>query len=195
MIDELKDKALKEGVPIIKDEGLSFLLAFIEEHQSKQILELGSAVGYSAIMMARLGQDIHVDTIEKDEQMYLQAVRNIQAEGLEKQIRIFFQPIEEYRSDKLYDLIFVDAAKAQYGKYLEMFLDNLADDGYMLFDNMMFHGLVADPESIRSRSLRGLVRKIRAFSEKVQNDERFDIMRFDDVGDGILVLSRRKSGR
>lgn len=194
MIEEIKTKALKEGVPIIKDEGLAFLLNYIEEHDCKEILELGTAVAYSAIEMASLSKDIHIDTIEKDEEMYTQAIANIKEAGLEDQIDAWFMPIEKFRSDKLYDLIFVDAAKAQYGRYTEQFLDNLKQDGAMIYDNMIFHGLVYDVDNISSRSLRNLVKKIIKFSEMVHNDERFDIMKFDNIGDGILVLTRRKSG-
>ena len=194
MIDEIKTKALEEGVPIIRDEGLAFLLNYIEEHGCRQILELGTAVAYSAIQMASLSKDIHIDTIEKDEKMYEQALVNIKESGLAEQIDVFFMPIEEFSSDRKYDLIFVDAAKAQYGKYTEQFLDNLSEDGAMIYDNMVFHGLVYDIENISSRSLKNLVKKIVKFSEMVHNDERFDIMEFDNIGDGILVLTRRKSG-
>lgn len=193
MSDEIKDKALRDGVPIIKDEGLAFLLETIERYGYRQILELGTAVGYSAMAMARLRKDIHVDTIEKNEEMYLQAQENIRNEGLEGQIELFFMPIEDFHTDKRYDLIFVDAAKAQYGKYLEMFVGNLEDGGRFFFDNMVFHGLIYEQESIASRSLRSLVRKINAFREQVHNDERFDIIFYDNIGDGILLLSRRKN--
>ena len=192
-INEVKEKALKEGVPIIKDEGLAFLLNYIEEHKCKQILELGTAVGYSAMHMARLSKDIHIDTIEKDEAMYQQAIKNIDEAGLSDQIKVHFTPIEEFDTDQMYDLIFVDAAKAQYGKYMEKFLRNLKEDGAMVFDNMIFHGLIYDVENIASRNLRNLVKKIVKFRELVHNDTRFDIMEFDTIGDGIFVLTRRKS--
>ena len=192
MIEEIKTKALKEGVPIIKDEGLAFLLNYIKEHNCKQILELGTAVGYSAMEMAKLDKDIHIDTIEKNEEMYHQAVKNIEENKLDDQIDVHFMPIEEFSTDKKYDLIFVDAAKAQYGKYLEQFLDNLKEDGYMLFDNMIFHGLIYETERISSRNLRNLVSKINKFRDMVQKDERFDIMMNDNVGDGVWVLTRRK---
>ena len=192
MIGDLKDKALKEGVPIIKDEGLAFLLNLIREKKAGDILELGTAVGYSAIMMAELDEGIRVDTIEKDEERYRQALDNVASCGLEGKIRLYHREIEGFVPDKSYDLIFVDAAKAQYGRYLEQFIGYLRPDGVMVFDNMIFHGLIYDVDSIRSRSLRSLVRKIRAFREQVQNDERFDIMLFDNIGDGILVLTRRK---
>ena len=193
-IENIKEKALKEGVPIIKDEGLAFLLNLIRERNCKDILELGTAVGYSAIHMAKLDKDIRIDTIEKVKEMYEQAVANIEKEGLEKQIAFHFCPIEEYETDKMYDLIFVDAAKAQYGRYMEKFLPNMKKDGVMVFDNMIFHGLIYDVENITSRNLRNLVRKIIKFREFVHNDERFDIMIFDNIGDGILVLTWRKSG-
>ena len=192
-IEEIKEKALEEGVPIIKDEGLAFLLNVIETHHCKDILELGTAVGYSAIQMARIRPDIRIDTIEKDEEMYRQAAANIQREGLEQRIFVHCLPIEEYRSDRMYDLIFVDAAKAQYGKYLEQFLPSLKQDGIMFFDNMVFHGLIYQTDAIASRSLRSLVKKIVKFREKVLNDERFDIILFDSIGDGILILTRRNS--
>ncbi len=194
MIDEIKKEALEKGVPIIKDEGLAFLLNYIEEHGCRQILELGTAVGYSSMEMAGLSKDIHIDTIEKNKEMYEQAVANIRNSGLEDQISVYFMPIEEFETDRKYDLIFVDAAKAQYGKYMEKFLDNLNEDGAMIFDNMVFHGLIYEVEKISSRNLRNLVKKIIKFRELVQNDKRFDIIKFDDIGDGILVLTRRKSG-
>ena len=160
MIDEIKNEALEKGVPIIKDEGLSFLLDFIKEHNSKDILELGTAVGYSAMNMARLDKDIHIDTIEKKEDMYCQAIKNIKDNGLDNQIDVHFGPIEEYKTDRMYDLIFVDAAKAQYGKYMEQFLPNLKQEGYMLFDNMIFHGLIYKVEEIGSNPAVGSSYKI-----------------------------------
>ena len=190
-IARIKEKALEEGVPIIKDEGLAFLLNVIEERNCKDILELGTAVGYSSIQMAKTDEKIRIDTIEKNEEMYLQAVENIRNEKLDGRIFVHFTPIEEYRTDRRYDLIFVDAAKAQYGKYLEQFLPNLKEDGIMFFDNMVFHGLIYEVDTITSRSLRALVKKIIKFREKVLNDERFDIIMFDSIGDGILILTRR----
>ena len=192
MIDSIKTKALKEGVPIIKDEGLAFLLNLIKENNYKEILELGTAVGYSAMNMAKLADDIHIDTIERNPVMYEQAIKNIKDNGLNSQITVYFSDIDDFNTEKKYDLIFVDAAKAQYGKYLEHFLANLKDEGVMFFDNMIFHGLIYDVEAIESRSKRALVRKIVKFREAVQKDERFDIIVKDSIGDGIFVLSRRK---
>ena len=193
-VKEIREEALKEGVPVIKDEGLAFLLNYIREHHCQRILELGTAVAYSAISMAETDPSVHVDTVEKDPSMVEQALQNISHAGLTDRISVFFMPIEEFHTDEMYDLIFVDAAKAQYGRYLEQFLPNLKGDGAMIFDNMVFHGLIYEADEIHSRSLRSLVKKIIKFRELVHNDERFDIMMFDNIGDGITVLTRRKSG-
>ena len=192
MISDIKESALQDGIPIIQDGGLLFLLELIKENHYKEILELGTAVGYSAINMALMDEEIHIDTIEKDDDMYERAFHNINENGLQERITVHHMPIEEYKTDKKYDLIFVDAAKAQYGRYLEQFIGNLKEDGKMLFDNMIFHGLIYHSEEIRSRNLRNLVKKILLFRENMQKDERFDIMLFDNIGDGILLLSRRK---
>lgn len=195
MIENIKQKALNDQVPIIKDDGLSFLLKIIEERNVKDILELGTAVGYSSINMALLDKDIHIDTIEKNEEMYKEAIKNIKAEGLDDQITVHFCPIEEFKTDKKYDLIFVDAAKAQYKKYTEQFLDNLKDDGIFFYDNMIFHGLIYELDNIQSRNLRSLVRKIINFRDLMRNDKRFDIIFYDDVGDGVLLASLRGYAR
>lgn len=191
MIEEIKNNALKKDVPIIKDEGLIFLLDLIKEKKFKNILELGTAVGYSAINMAKLDKSIQIDTIEKNEEMYKQALINIKSEGLDNQIKVHFLPIEEYKTKKIYDFIFVDAAKAQYGKYLEQFLDNLSENGYVLFDNMVFHNMIYDIEAIKNKNTRNLVKKIAIFREKMVNDSRFDIIFYDNIGDGLLLLTRR----
>lgn len=191
MIEDIKQKALIDKVPIIKDDGLLFILDLIKQRNIKNILELGTAVGYSSMSMAKIASDIHIDTLEKNEDMYSQAITNIKNEGLDKQISVFFTPIEEFETDKKYDLIFVDAAKAQYMKYTNKFIDNLKDDGVFVYDNMIFHGLVYDIDNIKSKNTRNLVKKIVNFLELMRNDERFDIIFHEDVGDGILVASKK----
>lgn len=192
MIEEIKKKALQEKVPIIKDEGLFFLLEQIKNNEAKDILELGTAVGYSSIQMAKLNKDIHIDTIERNKDMYDQAIKNIKDEGLENQIDVHFGEIAEFKTDKKYDLIFVDAAKSKYGDYLEQFIGNLKDDGVMVFDNMIFHGMIYDVENIKNRNTRSLVKKIVKFRDLVHKDKRFDIIFNDLVGDGILLLRKKK---
>lgn len=191
-MSDLKQFAKDNHVPIIQDGGLDFLLKTIKKINAKDILELGSAIGYSAISMARLSDDIHIDTIEREEKMYEEALKNIKDAALDNQITLNFMDIRDYVPSKKYDLIFVDAAKGQYYNYLNQFIDYLKEDGVMFFDNMVFHGLTKDPDAIKNRNTRSLVKKINKFKELVKEDSRFDIILYEDIGDGILILTRRK---
>lgn len=189
---DLKEYAKKNHVPIVQDGGLDFILNTIRERHCRSILELGTAIGYSAINMAAVFDDITIDTIERDDEMYKKAVENITEAGLADRIHLYHQDIKDFKTDRKYDLIFVDAAKGQYLNYLNQFIGNLHEDGIMIFDNMEFHGMVKDPSLTSNRNTRSLIKKIRKFRELVQEDERFDIMIHEDIGDGILVLCRRK---
>lgn len=191
-MSDLKQFAKDNHVPIIQDGGLDFLLKTIKKINAKDILELGSAIGYSAISMARLSDDIHIDTIERDQKMYEEALKNVKDAALDNQITLNFMDIRDYVPSKKYDLIFVDAAKSQYYNYLNQFIDYLKEDGVMFFDNMVFHGLTKDPDAIKNRNTRSLVKKINKFKELVKEDSRFDIILYEDIGDGILILTRRK---
>ena len=171
VIKQLKDYADINNVPIMLDDGMDFLLDYIKKNNVKRILEIGAAIGYSAIMMCTVGQDITVTTIERDEKRYLEAVKNIKKVGLQDRIT----------------LIYLDAAKAQSRKFFEKFEKNLVPGGTIITDNMGFHGLVEkDPESIESRNLRQLVRKIIDYIIVLQDNPRYET-RFLDVGDGIAV--------
>ena len=191
-MSDLKQFAKDNHVPIIQDGGLDFLLKTIKKINAKDILELGRAIGYSAISMARLSDDIHIDTIERDQKMYEEALKNVKDAALNDQITLNFMDIRDYVPSKKYDLIFVDAAKGQYYNYLNQFIDYLKEDGVMFFDNMVFHGLTKDPDAIKNRNTRSLVKKINKFKELVKEDSRFDIILYEDIGDGILILTRRK---
>lgn len=192
MIENIKNYALENHVPIIKDEGLWFLLNTIKENKAKKILELGTAIGYSSIEMAKLDKDIRIDTIERDAKMYEEAISNIKKEGMGEQIKPYFMDIDDFYTDEIYDLIFVDAAKGHYHQYLEQFYDNLKVGGIFFFDNMIFHDMIYNIEGIKNRNTRQLVKKIVKFRQIVQEDSRFDIIFKDDIGDGILILVKKE---
>src|SRR5690554_7282088 len=135
----MKAEAKKKDIPIISDEGLIYLLQLIRLTEAKRILEIGTAIAYTAINIAMLNKDIIVDTIEKDEKMVVNAQENIKRSNLEKQIQIFHEDALEIALDLLkgnYDLIFIDAAKAQYQKFFEKFEVLLNDGGIIVCDNL-----------------------------------------------------------
>ena len=192
VIKEIKEYAKVNKVPIMQDDGISFLTTFILKNQPKNILEIGTAIGYSAIMMALCNPNIRITTIERDEKRYLEAIKNIKKLNLEDRITLIFKDALNVKLDDTYDLIFIDAAKSQNIKFFERFEKNLDKLGYIITDNMLFHGYVLkDENEIKNRDLRGLVRKIKAYREYLENNASFQTIFYDNVGDGIALTSRK----
>ena len=194
IIKEIKEYAIENKVPIMNQEGIDFLTTFIIKYQIKNILEIGTAIGYSSIMMTLCGPNIKVTTIERDEQRYLEALKNIKKIGLEDRITLIFNDALKTRIDGKYDLIFIDAAKAQNIKFFELFERNLKDGGFIITDNMYFHGLVNKNEKeIKSRNVRGIVRKIKDYITFLKNNDNYNTTIYD-IGDGIAVSEKKTKG-
>lgn len=191
LIREIKKYALDNKIPIIVDEGLDFLTNFIVEHPVKKILEIGTAIGYSSIMMALANPNIKITTVERDEVRYLEAIKNIKKFNLEDRITLIFNDALELKIEDEFDLIFIDAAKGQNIKFFEKFQNNLKSKGFVITDNMNFHGLVdKNEEEIPSRNLRALVRKIKEYRIFLENLTNYDV-KFLDIGDGIAVAEKK----
>ena len=151
-LSEIEEYAKENNVPIMMKDGIEFLTNYIKEKNVKTILEIGSAIGYSAIKMALVDKDIKVTTIERDINRFNEAVKNIKEFNLENQIEIINADALEYTTDKQFDLIFIDAAKAQYIKFFEKYKTNLKQNGTIISDNLDFHGLVKNPELTSNRN-------------------------------------------
>ena len=190
LIRQMKEYALDNNVPIMTEGGINYLTKYIKKNNIKNILEVGTAIGYSAILMCSVDEDICVTTIERDEKRYLEALKNIKKAKLEDRIDLIYHDALDVSVDGEYDLIFIDAAKAQNRNFFEKFKRNLKDDGTIITDNMNFHGLVnKDLESIESRNLRQLVRKVKEYKEFLEDNKEFTT-EFFDIGDGIAVSKR-----
>lgn len=187
MIEEIKKSALNNKVPIMKDEGIEFLISFIKQNKIKDILEIGTAVGYSAIRMASVSKDIKVTSIERDQERYLEAVKNIKQAKLEDRVDLIFNDALNVKLNSKFDLIFIDAAKGKNIEFFENFEKNLKSGGYIITDNLKFHGYVdMNLEDIESRNIRGLVRKIRKYVEFLKENKKYQT-EFLELGDGISV--------
>lgn len=192
ILQQIHDKARKNHVPIMKDAGMELLIAYIKEHeQIRDILEIGTAVGYSAINMARIRWDMTIDTLEVNEAMYKQAIYNIQQENLQERIHVYLQDGATFETNKVYDLIFVDAAKSQYRRYLEHFIKNSRVGTVFVFDNLNFHGMVDNESLSHNRNTLQMVHKIKRFREHILQDTRFDTT-FYNIGDGVAISIRKK---
>lgn len=190
-LEEIENYAHLNNIPIMEKEGIEFLTEYIKKNKVTKILEIGSAIGYSAIKMALVNKNIHITTVERDKERYEEAVKNIKKMHLEKQIDIRnMDAFDLYLFDK-YDLIFIDAAKAQYIKFFEKFKKNLDRNGVIVTDNINFHGLVNSTEEIKSRNVRALVRKINAYITFLKENEEFETT-FYEIGDGVAISKRKK---
>lgn len=190
-IQEIKNCAAQNAVPIVRDEGLEFILNFIEKSGAKRILEIGTGIGYSAIMFAKCAADISVFTIESDAERYEQAKKNIASENLSQRVTCFFGDAMEFDFAEKFDLIFIDGPKAQYIKFFEKFKNNLAQGGAILSDNLFFHGMVQDLSLTHNYSTKKLVKKIRKYIEFLKANEEFETQFFEQ-GDGISVSVLKK---
>ena len=190
-LDVIEKNARENHVPVMLEDGMEFLVQYIREHgEIVNILEIGTAVGLSSMKMAEIRETIHIDTLEVNEEMYKQAVNNIKENHLENQINVHLCDGALYHTDKIYDLIFVDAAKSQYKNYVEHFYDNTKAGSKFVFDNLNFHGIVDNPELTHNRSTRQLVGKIKKFREWIQNEPRFKTVYYREIGDGIAISEK-----
>ena len=189
IVKQIKDYAELNNVPIMMDESINFIMKYIKDNHVKNILEIGTAIGYSAIMMSSVDSDIFITTIERDEKRYLEALKNIKKLKLEDRIQLIYHDALDVKLEDTYDLIIIDAAKAQNQKFFQRFEKNLAPHGTIITDNMQFHGLVdQENENIKSRNLRQLVRKVKDYKILLENI-RYET-KFYNIGDG-LAISRK----
>lgn len=196
LIKDIYEYGINNNVPIIKDEGLDKLLEVISEIKPHRILEIGTAIGYSSIMMA-LNSDSFIDTIERNKKMYEIAISNISKYNLSSRINVYWADalnIDINLLNKEYDMIFIDGAKAQYRKFFLKFAPLLKKGGIIFTDNLSFHGLVQKYRDNTltdvSKDLRALVRKINDYNIWLKDYKEFDTT-FFDIGDGIAISIKR----
>lgn len=195
IVHELKKYAVEFDVPIISDEGLVYLLQLVRFKNIKNILEIGTAIGYSSINLALTSKDIHIDTIERNFSMYSKAIENIKSAQLDNQINVILSDALEVDLNQLkksYDLIFIDAAKAQNIKFFEKYDILLDDNGIIVTDNLLFHGLVESCDEIESRNLRALIRKIKNYNDWLASNTKYNTV-FLKIGDGMAVSEKNEN--
>lgn len=191
MLNEIYEYAKENKVPIMMDDGIDYLCNYIKDNKIKSILEIGSAIGYSALKMAMVSDDIKVTTIEKDENRYEVAVSNINKFKMSDRIKIILGDALETNIDGEFDLIFIDASKGNNINFFKKYSVNLSKYGIIITDNLFFHGLVIDESKIQTKNQRGIVRKIKEFIKFLDENKEFET-EYISVGDGISI-SRRKN--
>ena len=188
---EMEQYAAEYNVPIIEKESIAFIMKFIKTNNIKDILEIGSAIGYSSILMATVSDSVKITTIERDEIRYMECLKNVKKCGMQDKIDVVCQDaLEVNLSGVAYDLIFIDAAKGQYTKFFEKYKYFLNPGGVIISDNLKFHGHVGNRNNIASRNLKQLVGKIESYIDFLKENDEFET-KFYDVGDGLSVSIRK----
>ena len=190
MIEKMEEYAHHNRIPIMMSDGIDYLCQYIKEHHIKNILEIGTAIGYSAIRMCLVNDDIYVTTIEKDKDRYDVALSNIKEFHLENRINAIYGDALEVSVEGMYDLIFIDASKGHSIDFFLRYKDYLKDNGSIITDNLSFHGLVEDESLAVTKNQRGIVKKIKKFIEFLDNNEEFDTI-YIPVGDKISISCRK----
>ncbi len=190
--DELTRYGIVHLVPILQADSMEYMESLLKSLKPKWFLEIGTAIGRTAITAAMTVEDLHVVTIEKDPEMAAVARENIRKAGLEDRVMLIEgDALETEIPKESYDLIFIDAAKGQYQRFFERYTPYLSEDGVVVSDNMFFHGLVQHPERTNNRHTKGLIKRLqryRAFLESLDDFET-EIL---DMGDGIALTRRKK---
>ena len=186
---EIEEYAKKYNIPIMQKDGIEFLIDFIKKNNIKKILEIGTAIGYSAIKMANVADDIRITSIERDENRYKEAVKNVSKFNLNDRVKLINDDAFNVELSEDFDLIFIDAAKAQNIKFFQKFSNNLKENGFIITDNLNFHGLVNSEEKL-SRNLRQLIRKIKNYINFLKENNQYETI-FYNIGDGISISRKR----
>ena len=192
-LNELESRCRLEGVPIIRRETQSLIKFILASFVPLEILELGTAVGFSALMMAQYSADeAHIITIEDYPRRAACARENFDAFAVKDKIELIEgDALDEMRTmaDRRFDFVFIDAAKAQYPFYLEEAARLLKKGGLLAADNCLQGGEILEPRSAVIRRNRTIHKRMRDFLYNIKHDSRFSAVILT-VGDGIALAVR-----
>ena len=192
-LEKIKSKALEDHIPIIMDDTLVVIEEELKLFKPKRILEIGTAVGYSAICFSEfLTENGKIDTIEREEERVIEAKENIKRAEVENKINIIQGDAVEIlpKLNEKYDMVFIDASKGKYPFFLKEALRMLASNGIIFADNVLYKGYVLS--DYNKHKQRTAVRNLREFLRELnelQEDKQFDV-KVLEVGDGLAIAKK-----
>ncbi len=186
-LEVIKLKALEEHIPIIMDDTLEVIEKYLTKMPPKRILEIGTAVGYSAMCFSEfLAADGVIDTIERDEDRIREAKDNIKKVGVEDKIKIYEGDAVEILPtlNEKYDAVFIDAAKGKYPFFLKESLRMLNTNGIIFADNILYKGYVMS--DYNKHKQRTAVRNLREYIKEISENPNLET-EILEVGDGLAI--------
>ena len=188
-IEELRVYAEENQVHIVDKLTLDLIRQLIRMNRTKNILEIGTAIGYSSMQFANISKDINVTTIERNEDMIHLAKKFIKKYRYQNQIRLIeYDALNAFEqvNDKQYDMIFIDAAKAQSMKFFQLYTPLLKKGGIVVTDNVLYHGFVSNIDLVRSRNVKQMVKKVQQYNEWLMEQSQFTT-NFINMDDGLAI--------
>lgn len=196
LFKQMEDFAKENKVPIINENGRKVFIEIIKKYKPQRVLEIGTAIGYSALLTTYYGaENAKIISLELDEERAKQAQDFINQSAYREQIKIILgdaaKNIEKLDKNYKFDMVFIDAAKGQYPDYLQKVLPLLADDGVILADNVLFRGYVMSEEK-PPRRYKTIVKRLREYIAMVSDTDKFTTEIFEN-GDGLALTKRLKT--
>lgn len=189
--------AARYQVPIMEKDSLSVMLHYMRVLQPRKVLEIGTAIGYSGSRILRAVEQAQLVTVERDETRASKAEETFSELGLDGRVTLYKDDALHIdaviRAQGPFDALFIDAAKGQYDTFFSLYAPSVRDGGIVFTDNVLFKGLVAHTEDHHNRNTRALVRKIRAFNEKMMESPDWQTIILP-VGDGLMISMKQNGG-
>ncbi|WP_188206241.1 O-methyltransferase [Alkalibacillus aidingensis] len=192
LLTEMEQYAANQQVPIMEKDGIEFLKQIIRIHRPKKIIEIGAAIGYSAIQMAKSDSNVIIQTVERDEKRYHDAISFVKKANLDHRIEVNYNDavvwLEETKPSSV-DLVFIDAAKGEYQKYVEVVHPFLKSGGLIIVDNVLFKGYVSKAVQENKRWVK-IGEKIATFNEWLFSHPQYETTMIE-TGDGIAIALKK----
>jgi len=185
---DIKKYGNENKVPITKDDTLCFLLETINKNNSKQILEIGTAIGFGCIAMAENSNCEHIDTLEIDKNRFEIANKNIKEKNLQKRITTHLIDAKEYlmSCNKKYDFVYLDGPKGQYINYLPHIVKILNPNGIIFADNLNFHGMVTGEIPV-TKGCRAMIKGLKNYINEITTNSKYESEIYTNIGDGVGI--------
>ena len=188
---KVKEKALEDHIPIIMDDTLEVIRGILEKENPKRILEIGTAVGYSASMFAEYAENAIIDTIELNEERYNEAKINVEKIGVADRINLYLGNAVEILPtlNFEYDIVFIDANKGKYPVFLQEGIRLVRSEGIIIADNVLYKGYVMS--DYNKHKQRTAVRHLREYIKEAMENEMLE-SEILEVGDGLAITKVNK---
>lgn len=190
LLARLEEEAREEKIPIIQLPSIQLIRTLLLAYKPKRILEIGTAIGYSAIWLAEASPLARITTMEIDEERIKRAIANFEEAGVRERIELIAGDAGDGLPDHYrFDCLFLDAAKGQYQAYLDLYLPHLEPGGIVICDNILFKGLIVE-EKVENKRLAPMVKKLRGFNDYIMKHPDLETSMIP-IGDGLTFSVKK----